>query len=126
MNRIANNLDKYIVTKINTHFLIHRIKFSTQDTIDIIGYINKGIYAFQLIYDENNDVSEIKPLDYRKISSKPYRSIKYTPNNLLYSYVNDYKYSQCETLIFDIDTIRDIKLEEILNKDEKNSTSSIN
>ena len=117
-------LVSYIESVIDMHQKIHVIYFHSIHREYIQEQINKGIYAFQVIYIDDfgplhnffNSTKEIKNLDYSLLKSKNI----YEPGgeeffNKLWSYDGKrFQWSDTETLVFDPSKIRDIKLEEII------------
>lgn len=109
----------YIESIIDMHQKIHGIYFHSIHREYIQDQVNKGIYAFQVIYvddDLGSNTKEIKNLDYSLLKSKNI----YEPGgeeffNKLWSYDGKrFQWSDTETLVFDPSKIRDIKLEEII------------
>lgn len=71
-----------------------------------------GSFAFQLIYDDLFRLSEYKVLDKSKI-----KSMINQVGETIYSYDGShFQWSEWETLIIDQSIIRQLKLQEILNK----------
>lgn len=111
-------INNYIESIIDTHQEIHGIYFHSIHREYIKNQVNKGVYAFQVIYIDNsgNQTKEIKNLDYSLLKSKNV----YEPGgeeffNKLFSYDGKrFQWSDTETLVFDPSKIRDIKLEEII------------
>ena len=68
--------------------------------------VKEGVYAFQLIYNENQQVILVKPLDWTKVLS--------TLDCWSYDGGKNFKYSSIETLKLDIQKIRELKLDKIL------------
>ena len=114
----------YIESVIDAHQMEHGIYFHSIHREYIQEQINKGIYAFQVIYADDNSsngllsqtTKEIKNLDYSLLKSKNI----YEPGgeeffNKLWSYDGKrFQWSDTETLVFNPSKIRDIKLEEII------------
>ena len=108
----------YIDSIIDMHQKEHGIYFHSIHREYIQDQVNKGIYAFQVIYvdDLGSQTKEIKNLDYSLLKSKNI----YEPGgeeffNKLWAYDGKrFQWSDTETLVFDPSKIRDIKLEEII------------
>jgi hypothetical protein len=109
-------IKKYITDTIDNHQSEFGIDFDiyVRDTIE--KDINNGVYAFQVIYNGQNQIHEIKHLNYSLLKSKNYYPDPPLPS-LLWSYDNGvrYQWSKSETLVFDPSIIRNIKLNQILN-----------
>ena len=117
-------INNYIKSIIDIHQEIHGIYFHSIHREYVKEQVNKGVYAFQVIYVDHNlsngllsqTTKEIKNLDYSLLKSKNV----YEPGgeeffNKLWSYDGKrFQWSDTETLIFDPSKIRDIKLEEII------------
>lgn len=108
----------YIESIIDIHQKIYGIYFHSNHREYIQDQVNKGIYAFQVIYvdDFRSQTKEIKNLDYSLLKSKNI----YEPGgeeffNKIWAYDGKrFQWTDTETLIFDPSKIRDIKLEEII------------
>ncbi len=76
---------------------------------EVMHFVAKGIYAFQLIWGEDNGVFLVKPLDHSLVRGHE------TPFGIMFSYdgTRNAKYSEDETLVLPIDVIRDIKIDSI-------------
>jgi hypothetical protein len=106
-------LENYISDIIKNHQNKFCIYFSLYARDTIKREINKGVYAFQLIYDDEYQVRKIINLDHNLCIHE---------NNLgvygvMWSYDGGqrYQWTEWETLVFDPSVIRNIKLEELLN-----------
>jgi hypothetical protein len=101
-------IEDFIKYELNYHKVRYNLRFSDEKTSEILNYIKKGVYAFQLIYNENQQVILVKPLDWTKVVS--------TPNGVICSYDGGkhFKYSSIETLKIDVVKIRELKLDSIL------------
>ena len=112
----------YIESIIDMHQKEHGIYFHSIHREYIQDQVNKGIYAFQVIYVEclpllkENQTKQINNLDCSLLKSKNI----YEPGgeeffNKLWAYDGKrFQWSDTETLVFDPSKIRDIKLEEII------------
>jgi len=100
-------IEVFIKAELNYHKVRYNLQFSDEKTSEILNYIKKGVYAFQLIYNENQQVIFIKPLDWTKVLS--------TLDCWSYDGGKNFKYSSIETLKIDVVKIRELKLEEILS-----------
>ena len=110
----------YIESVIDAHQMEHGIYFHSIHREYIQEQVNKGVYAFQVIYVDDSQLlkwtKEIKNLDHSLLKSKNI----YEPGgeeffNKLWSYDGErFQWSDTETLVFDPSKIRDIKLEEII------------
>jgi hypothetical protein len=102
-------IEDFIKSELNYHKVRYNLRFSDEKTSEILNYIKEGVYAFQLIYNENQQVILVKPLDWTKVVS--------TTNGVICSYDGGkhFKYSSIETLKIDVVKIRELKLEEILS-----------
>lgn len=120
------SVKEYITDTINKHQKEFGIDFDihTRDVIE--KNINGGVYAFQIIYNGQNQVQEIKNLNYSllKSTSKSLEGKEFRPfknkyghvENSLWSYDGGvrYQWSNMETLVFVPSVIRNIKIEEII------------
>ena len=101
-----------IKSELDLHKVRHGLSFSNKVTDEIISYVKRGIYAFQLIYENNEVVLLVKPLDWTKVV----QNLDFS--STLWSYGGGkFQYSSRETLKIDIQKIRDLKLKEIFNED---------
>jgi len=100
-------IDVFIKAEVNYHKVRYNLQFSDEKTSEILNYIKEGFYAFQLIYNENQQVVLVKPLDWTKVLS--------TLDCWSYDGGKNFKYSSIETLKIDVVKIRELKLEEILS-----------
>jgi hypothetical protein len=100
-------IDVFIKAEVNYHKVRYNLQFSDEKTSEILNYIKEGFYAFQLIYNENQQVVLVKPLDWTKVLS--------TLDCWSYDGGKQFKYSSIETLKIDLVKIRELKLEEILS-----------
>ena len=62
-------IEIFIKAELNYHKVRYNLQFSDEKTSEILNYIKKGVYAFHLIYNENQQVIFIKPLDWTKVLS---------------------------------------------------------
>ena len=106
-----------IKSELDLHKVRYGLSFSDKVTDEIISYVKRGIYAFQLIYENNEVVSLVKPLDWTKVvQNLDFSSTSSAGRAALWSYGGrKFQYSSRETLKIDIQKIRDLKLEEIFN-----------
>lgn len=99
-----------IKSELDLHKVRYGLSFSDKVTDEIISYVKRGIYAFQLIYENNKVILLVKPLDWTKVV----QNLDFS--STLWSYGGEkFQYSSRETLKIDIQKIRDLKLEEIFN-----------
>ena len=105
-------IEVFIKAELNYHKVRYNLQFSDEKTSEIIKYIKEGVYAFQLIYNENQEVILVKPLDWTKVRS----TLEHHPLLDCWSYDGgkNFKYSSIETLKLDIQKIRELKLDNIL------------
>jgi hypothetical protein len=75
--------------------------------------VNNGVYAFQIIYNNNSQVELIKNLDYRLCIQTNYFRNK-TQEMWSYDGGKRFQWISMETLFFDPSVIRNIKIEEII------------
>jgi hypothetical protein len=114
-------IKSYIRETIDNHENKWRLFFNSEICNAIHdGVINKGIYAFQIIYSVvdafDNSVEEIKPLDYKLCVHEKDLTELQRDMGIMWSYDGGqrYQWSEMETLVFDASLIRNIKLEEVL------------
>jgi hypothetical protein len=117
-------INNYIESIIDNHQKEFGLYFSGTAREVIHESINKGIYAFQLIYHNysqvppfhkmNRQVEEIKKLDHKLCVHED--QLNTWSQNKMWSYDGGqrYQWSEMETLIFDPSLIRNIKIESIL------------
>jgi hypothetical protein len=91
---------------INKHIVRYNLLFGFVISSEIRKYVKDGVYAFQLIYNENQQVILVKPLDWTKVLS--------TLDCWSYDGGKNFKYSSIETLKLDIQKIRELKLSQII------------
>ena len=99
-------IEIFIKAELNYHKVRYNLQFSDEKTTEILKYIKEGVYAFQLIYNENQQVILVKPLDWTKVLS--------TLDCWSYDGGEKFQYSSIETLKLDIQKIRELKLDNIL------------
>jgi hypothetical protein len=118
-----------IKSELDLHKVRYDLSFSDKVTDEIISYVKRGVYAFQLIYDEKNEVTLVKKLDWTKVvqnldfshsnitlwlENESRIKIENNVKRALWSYGGGrFQYSSRETLKIDIQKIRDLKLEKI-------------
>ncbi len=119
-------IKEYIKETIDNHEKEFGIYFSGVTREGINEAIIKGIYAFNIIYDIQLKVHEIKYLDYKLcIHERDLTELNlYLTGqrdmghafSLMWSYDGGqrYQWSEMETLVFDPSVIRNIKLEKVL------------
>ena len=126
-------MENYIRNKIKKHSEKFNIEFTEDNIKSILEETKKGIYAFQIIYNELSDKQLLfrlskpehptkfrytfilyKPLDVNKL--KVWEHAYGNIGNTLWSYDGGktWKYGSSETLKFDLRVIREIKLNQIL------------
>ena len=117
-------LSDYINSVLDEHELKYEIEIDNHIRKSIISDIKKDIFAFQIIYSPSLGnhrymmvVKVLKPLDVTKVKSS---NVYYNDEilNTLYSYDgnDNFKYSERETILFDKSIIRNLKLDNILQK----------
>jgi hypothetical protein len=107
-------INNYIESVIDNHQKEFGLYFNRASREVIHDAINKGVYAFNIIYKLGNLVYEIKFLDYNLCVHEDILSS--TSRNKMWSYDGGqrYQWGEMETLVFDPSVIRNIKLESIL------------
>ena len=100
-------IEDFVNDVINKHIVSYNLLFGFVISSEIRKYVKEGVYAFQLIYNENQQVILVKPLDWTKVLS--------TLDCWSYDGGKNFKYSSIETLKIDVVKIRELKLEEILS-----------
>lgn len=108
-------IEVYIKAELSYHKVRYNLQFSDEKTSEILNYIKEGVYAFQLIYNENQQVFLVKPLDWTKVVSTP-NGVRLHGHGRSWSYDGGkhFKYSSMETLKIDVVKLRELKLNEIL------------
>ena len=99
-------IEDFVSDVINKHIVRYNLLFGFVISSEIHKYVKEGVYAFQLIYNENQQVILVKPLDWTKVLS--------TLDCWSYDGGKNFKYSSIETLKLDIQKIRELKLDKIL------------
>ena len=99
-------IEDFVNDVINKHIVRYNLLFGFVISSEIRKYVKEGVYAFQLIYNENQQVILVKPLDWTKVLS--------TLDCWSYDGGKNFKYSSIETLKLDIQKIRELKLDKIL------------
>jgi hypothetical protein len=107
-------IKEYIVESIDNHEKEFGCYFSATYREVIYESIIKGIYAFNIIYDIQLRVYEIKYLDYKLCKHEDYLNPWCKDKIWSYDGGQRYQWSEMETLVFDSSVIRNIKLEEVL------------
>jgi hypothetical protein len=104
-----------IKSELDLHKVRYDLSFSDKVTDEIISYVKRGVYAFQLIYDEKNEVTLVKKLDWTKVvQNLDFSAVPPCLSLTLWSYGGGrFQYSSRETLKIDIQKIRELKLEKI-------------
>ena len=99
-------IEDFVSDVINKHIVRYNLLFGFVISSEIRKYVKEGVYAFQLIYNENQQVILVKPLDWTKVLS--------TLDCWSCDGGKNFKYSSIETLKLDIQKIRELKLDKIL------------
>ena len=99
-------IEDFVSDVINKHIVRYNLLFGFVISSEIRKYVKEGVYAFQLIYNENQQVILVKPLDWTKVLS--------TLDCWSYDGGKNFKYSSIETLKLGIQKIRELKLDKIL------------
>ena len=117
-------MENYVRSQIISHFKKHSIEIDDKDLLDIIDNTKKGIYAFQIIYVDNpgimceTGIINLNLPTYKFKLLKPLNrsNIEYNKEYDIFSYDGGktFKYSDSETLVFDLRVIRELKLNQIL------------
>ena len=108
-------IEVYIKAELDSHMVRYDLSSSDKVTDEIISYVKGGIYAFQLIYDDwekTNIIILVKTLDWTKVV----QNLDFSLTLWSYDGGEKFQFSSRETLKFDIQKIRDLKLEEIFNE----------
>jgi hypothetical protein len=117
-------MENYIRNKIKKHSEKFNIEFTEDNIKSILEETKKGIYAFQIIYNESDPEEHptkfkynfklYKPLDVNKL--KVWENAYGNIGNTIWSYDGGktWKYGSSETLKFDLRIIRELKLNQIL------------
>ena len=112
-------MENYLRNKILKYSDKFSIEFTEENINSIIEETKKGIYAFQIIYipisvENKYKFKLFKPLDVSKL--KVWKNAYNNIGNTLWSYDGGktFKYSDYETLKFDLRIIRELKLNQIL------------
>jgi len=110
-------IEEFVNNQIKRHIELYNIKFDDKSISEINNYVKSGVYAFQIIYDNNFFTILVKPLDWTKVvqnSFRFHRNIHHVQSLWSYDGGQQFKYSQIETLKLDVELIRDLKLNQIL------------
>lgn len=101
-------IEDFISDQLKYHTIKHDIQF-WEKSYEILRYAESGIYAFQLIYNDNRQVVLVKPLNWINVVSKQHTFGK------LWSYDGgkEFKYSSDETLKLDLQKLRHLKIDKI-------------
>jgi hypothetical protein len=107
-------INNYIESVIDNHEKEFGLYFNRTTREVIHDAINKGIYAFNIIYKLGNLVYEIKFLEHNLCVHEDI--LGSSSRNKMWSYDGGqrYQWGEMETLVFDPSIIRNIKLESIL------------
>lgn len=106
--------EDFVNDVINKHIVRYNLLFGFVISSEIRKYVKEGVYAFQLIYNENQQVILVKPLDWTKVIQNQSSDIHWGQNLWSYDGGKNFKYSLIETLKLDIQKIRELKLDNIL------------
>ena len=101
------------------------IEIDNKDILSIIDQTKKGVYAFQIIYVDNPDIMyqetgvinlNLPTYKFKLLKLLNRSNIEYNKEYDIWSYDGGktFKYSDSETLIFDLRVIRELKLNQIL------------
>lgn len=101
------------------------IEIDNKDILSIIDQTKKGVYAFQIIYVDNPDIMDqetgvinlnLPTYKFKLLKLLNRSNIEYNKEYDIWSYDGGktFKYSDSETLIFDLRVIRELKLNQIL------------
>ena len=116
-------MENYIRNQIVSHFEKYMIEIGDKDILSIIDQTKKGVYAFQIIYVDNPDTFDeetgtinpnIPSYKFKLLKPLNRSNVKQVYDILSYDGGKNFKYSNSETLIFDLRIIRELKLNQIL------------
>ena len=117
-------MENYIRNQIISHFEKHQIEISDEEILSIIDHTKKGVYAFQIIYVDNKIVDQETGIINLNLPSYKFKLLKplnrsnveYDKEYDIWSYDGGktFKYTDSETLVFDLRIIRELKLNQIL------------
>jgi hypothetical protein len=108
-------IEEFVNSEINKHSERYGIDFSFNICSKIIKYVKEGVYAFQLIYNENHQVVLVQALDRTKVVQNDSNFKHWGQGLWSYDGGHHFKYSSIETLTIDIQKIRQLKLISILD-----------
>ena len=116
-------MENYIRNQIVSHFEKYMIEIGDKDILSIIDQTKKGVYAFQIIYVDNPDTFDeetgtinpnIPSYKFKLLKPLNRSNVKQVYDIWSYDGGKNFKYSNSETLIFDLRIIRELKLNQIL------------
>jgi hypothetical protein len=107
-------IEDFVNDVINKHIVRYNLLFGFVISSEIRKYVKEGVYAFQLIYNENQQVILVKPLDWAKVIQNSLSDAHYGQKLWSYDGGEKFQYSSIETLKLDIQKIRELKLDNIL------------
>jgi hypothetical protein len=93
------------------HIFKHGLDIDNPLLDDMISEVLNGVYAFNLLYNDNYQIISFNVIDYKKVLFKPASGYL----NSTYSYDNGkrYQWFEKETLLIDASLIRNFKLKEL-------------
>lgn len=118
-------MENYIRNQIVSHFEKHQIEINDEDILSIIDQTKKGVYAFQIIYVDNDKIIDqetgiinlnLPTYKFKLLKLLNRSNVLYNEEYDIWSYDGGktFKYGNSETLIFDLRVIRELKLNQIL------------
>jgi len=107
-------IEEFVNSEINKHKERYGLDFGFNICSEILKYVEEGIYAFQLIYNENHEVILVQALDWTKVIENRSNDRHWGQNLWSYDGGNHFKYSLIETLKLDIQKLRELKLNSII------------
>jgi hypothetical protein len=107
-------IDDFVKSKILKHGKKWGLDFSDKQLNEIVDCVKEGVYAFQLIYNENHEVILVEALDWTKVIQNRSSDRHWGQNLWSYDGGNRFQYSLIETLKLDIQKLRELKLNQIL------------
>lgn len=106
-------IDDFVKSKILKHGKKWGLDFSDKQLNEIVDCVKEGVYAFQLIYNENHQVILVKALDWTKVIQNRSSDRHWGQDLWSYDGGNRFQYSPIETFVINPQEVRELKIKNL-------------